>query len=131
YDVERAYQANQAMRAQAAAARRPESPTLPKQSELSAALLKLPAEHFTIFEKRPGVTAPATSLAATYSRPYLAHASIGPSCAVALADKDSVTLWSHTQGVYPDRQAIADLLGLAPEKVHCIHVEGSGCYGHN
>ena len=129
--AEREFQAIQAMRSLAAAARWQERPTLPKQSELSAALLKLPAEDFTIFEKRAGVTAPATSLAATYSRPYLAHASIGPSCAVALADKGSVTVWSHTQGVYPDRQAIAELLGLAPEKVHCIHVEGSGCYGHN
>ncbi|TLZ01967.1 MAG: xanthine dehydrogenase family protein molybdopterin-binding subunit, partial [Gammaproteobacteria bacterium] len=112
------------MRSLAAAVRWQERATLPKQSELSAALVKLPAEDFTIFEKRAGVTAAATSLAATYSRPYLAHASIGPSCAVALADKGSVTLWSHTQGVYPDRQAIAELLGLAPEKVHCIHVEG-------
>jgi CO/xanthine dehydrogenase Mo-binding subunit len=33
--------------------------------------------------------------------------------------------------VYPDRQAIAEMLGLPPEKVHCIHVQGSGCYGHN
>src|SRR5439155_1698360 len=74
--AEREFQAIQAMRSLAAAARWQERPTLPKQSELSAALLKLPAEDYTIFEKRAGVTAPATSLAATYSRPYLAHASI-------------------------------------------------------
>ena len=40
-------------------------------------------------------------------------------------------IWTHTQGVYPDRQAIAQMLKLSPEKVHCTHVEGSGCYGHN
>src|SRR2546430_6155900 len=42
-----------------------ERATLPKQSELSAALLKLPAEDFTIFEKRAGVTAPATDRKST------------------------------------------------------------------
>src|SRR5262249_12799358 len=40
-------------------------------------------------------------------------------------------VWTHTQGVYPDREAIAGMLRVPPERVHCIHVEGSGCYGHN
>jgi nicotinate dehydrogenase subunit B len=75
---------------------------------------------------------PATStLAATYTRPYVSHASIGPSCAVAHLQGDTLTVWTHTQGVYPDRQAIAEMLRMAPDKVHCIHVQGSGCYGHN
>jgi CO/xanthine dehydrogenase Mo-binding subunit len=42
-----------------------------------------------------------------------------------------MTIWTHTQGVYPDRRAICEMLGMSPDKVHCIHVEGSGCYGHN
>lgn len=44
---------------------------------------------------------------------------------------DQLTVWTHTQGVFPDRAAIADLLKMAPAKVRLIHVEGSGCYGHN
>ena len=40
-------------------------------------------------------------------------------------------MWTHTQGVFPDRQAIAELLHLPFDQVRCIHVEGSGCYGHN
>jgi CO/xanthine dehydrogenase Mo-binding subunit len=40
-------------------------------------------------------------------------------------------VWTHTQGVFPLRAALAQLLGLPPEKVRCVHVEGSGCYGHN
>ena len=43
----------------------------------------------------------------------------------------TLTVWSHTQGVYPLRDAIAEMLRLPPERVRCIHMEGSGCYGHN
>ena len=42
-----------------------------------------------------------------------------------------MTVWTHTQGVFPLRAALAELLRLPPEQVRCIHVEGSGCYGHN
>ena len=42
-----------------------------------------------------------------------------------------MTVWSHTQGVYPDRAAIAEMLRMPPASVRLIHVEGSGCYGHN
>ena len=59
------------------------------------------------------------------------HGSIGPSCAVALWEDDSVTVWTHSQGVYPLRKALAELLGLPLDRVRCVHVEGSGCYGHN
>ena len=70
-------------------------------------------------------------ISARYTRPYQMHGSIGPSCALALSTDDGVTVWTHTQGVFPLRGALAELLGLPPEKVRCIHVEGSGCYGHN
>src|SRR6202022_2424189 len=68
---------------------------------------------------------------ATYTRPYQSHGSIGPSCAVAQSVNDAMTVWTHTQGVYPDRQAIAEMLRVPPTSVRLIHVEGSGCYGHN
>jgi CO/xanthine dehydrogenase Mo-binding subunit len=42
-----------------------------------------------------------------------------------------MTVWTHTQGVYPDRHAIAEMLAMPDAQVRCIHVEGSGCYGHN
>src|SRR5262249_17299723 len=37
----------------------------------------------------------------------------------------------HTQGVFPLRGAIAQMLGVDQERVRCIHTEGAGCYGHN
>ena len=70
-------------------------------------------------------------LEATFTQPYQNHASIGPSCAVADVQGDRATIYSSTQGVYPLRGAIAQLLGLQPESVHVVHMEGSGCYGHN
>ena len=70
-------------------------------------------------------------LEATYTRPYQMHGSIGPSCAVAQLDDGALTVWTHTQGVFPDRDAIAEMLGMPNEQVRCIHMEGAGCYGHN
>ncbi|MBO0711593.1 MAG: xanthine dehydrogenase family protein molybdopterin-binding subunit [Acetobacteraceae bacterium] len=68
---------------------------------------------------------------ATYSRPYVAHASIAPSCALAEYRAEHLTVWSHTQGVYPLRNALAAVLGLPRERITVRHVHGAGCYGHN
>ncbi len=46
-------------------------------------------------------------------------------------DDGRYTVWTHTQGVYPLREALAEMLAVDASQVHCIHVEGSGCYGHN
>jgi len=68
---------------------------------------------------------------ATYTKPFIAHASIGPSCAIALSDADGLTIWTHSQGVFQLRQVLAGHFGLAIEKVHVRHAHGAGCYGHN
>lgn len=69
--------------------------------------------------------------AASYSRPFIAHASIGPAAAAALLADDRLRVWSQTQGVYPLRTDLARALDLAVEAVDVEHVEGAGCYGHN
>ena len=79
-------------------------------------------------------TAPAPGterFEATYSRGYLAHASISPSCGLALYKDGHLTVWTHCQGVFPLRGALARTLKLAPEQITVQHVQGSGCYGHN
>ena len=73
---------------------------------------------------------------ATYLHPYQIHGSIGSSCAVADVRGGSgptatATIWSATQGVYPQRDSVATLLGIPSANVHVIFVEGSGCYGLN
>jgi nicotinate dehydrogenase subunit B len=70
-------------------------------------------------------------LQATYTHPYQNHASIGPSCAVADVQGNQATVYSSTQGVYPLRGAVAQLIGVPVDNVHVVHMEGSGCYGHN
>ena len=71
------------------------------------------------------------TLSADYSRPFIAHASLGPSCAIAQWDGSTMDVWSHAQGMYPLRGAIAAVLALPVSQVRCIHAEGAGCYGHN
>ena len=68
---------------------------------------------------------------ATFSRPYIAHASLAPSCALALYEDEHLTIWSHGQGMHPLRHNVADVLGLDNGSVTALHMYGAGCYGHN
>ena len=129
--AEKEFQAVKAMEALAAAAKWQETAKLPKQDDLPAALLALPKQSFPIFTRSDASVSGTKTIEATYTRPYQAHGSIGPSCAVAQFVDGAMTVWSHTQGVYPDRAAIAEMLRMPPASIRVIHVEGSGCYGHN
>ena len=73
----------------------------------------------------------AATISAAYQRPYHMHGSIGPSAAMARFDGDGLGVWSHTQGVYPLRRALAGVLAMAEEAIQVVHVPGAGCYGHN
>jgi len=70
-------------------------------------------------------------LEANYTRPFQAHASIGPSCAVAVWKEAALTVWSHTQGVFPLRGDLAKALAIPASDIVVVHREGSGCYGQN
>jgi nicotinate dehydrogenase subunit B len=72
-----------------------------------------------------------TIVSETYSRPFVAHAALAPSCGLAEYRDGHLSVWSHTQGVYPLRNGIADILGLKREQVTVRHAHGAGCYGHN
>ncbi|RZI38611.1 xanthine dehydrogenase family protein molybdopterin-binding subunit, partial [Herbaspirillum sp. HC18] len=73
----------------------------------------------------------ARTIKRQYVRPYIAHASIAPSCAMARWDADRVHVWTHSQGVYLLRADLALVLRLPPENITVEHMEGAGCYGHN
>jgi CO/xanthine dehydrogenase Mo-binding subunit len=110
-----------------------EAPTLPDEGDLPDFLASAPAETRVLAES-DGFPESAATYEATYHRPYIAHAAMGPSSATALATtEDGVRLdvWSHSQGVYLLRRALARALLLPEERVSVRHVEGSGCYGHN
>ena len=127
----REWQAVQAWRALSAAARWQETATLPDQDDIAAVIQALPGRDIQIMDQHGPAGAPIRRLHARYTRPYQMHGSIGPSCALAQDRDGTMTVWSHTQGVYPLRGALAELLRRPPGQVRCIHVEGSGCYGHN
>jgi len=107
---------------------------LPDEAHLADYLRGAPDAKVTTVNSRsaPPDAAPAVkSASAAYSKPYIAHASIGPSCALAMTRDDTLTVWSHTQGPFPLRSTLAMTMGLPTEKVRVIHAQGSGCYGHN
>jgi CO/xanthine dehydrogenase Mo-binding subunit len=120
-------------RAVAGTARWEVTPSLPDEHDLKEFLLSGPAQVVTVDEVRDEESAAAVTrtLEAEFTRPYLAHASMAPSCAVARWDGPRVTVWSHSQGVFALRGAIAAGLGLADGQVTVNHVEGAGAYGHN
>lgn len=108
---------------------------LPVNVSLKEYIKTLPADQST--EKQSSgwkdslVTNPAKAHSATYYKPYIMHAANGPSCAVAIFKDGKLDVWSHTQGVYPLRKAIAGLLNLPEASVQVKGVQGPGCYGHN
>ena len=78
----------------------------------------------TVSEKRsPTAAAPVKTLSAVYTRPYQCHASIGPSCAVAQWQGGKLTVWTHSQGVFPLRADLAKVFGVDAEG-HPLHPRG-------
>ena len=106
---------------------------LPDEDRLAAFLKAEPSET-TVIDCKPASerTEPARTIRRQYTRPYLAHASIAPSCAMAQwIAEDRVHVWSHSQGVYFLRADLALVLKLPVENITVEHMEGAGCYGHN
>src|SRR6266545_202082 len=69
--------------------------------------------------------------AATYDFAIHTHGSMGPSCAVAEFKDGKLTSWSASQATHDLRKQLAEMLGVPADNVHCIYIEGSGCYGRN
>jgi CO/xanthine dehydrogenase Mo-binding subunit len=104
-------------------------PRSPQQSD-ARWLLQQPA-----FDERTGAPPAGDTSAerhtATYSRGYLAHAAMAPSCALARYADGKLEVWTHSQGVFPLRAALARTFSLAEDAITVRHVQGPGCYGHN
>jgi len=113
----------------------PGSGTRPCRIQAPAGLPALGAAETTVLAerraRRPGRR--SRIVEATYDRPYLAHASMGPSSATALfgAGRDAGSRCGRTPRHLPATAELARALGLADDDVTVTHVEGPGCYGHN
>jgi nicotinate dehydrogenase subunit B len=81
--------------------------------------------------KPPETRPEGKRVSASYYWPMQSHASMGPSCAVADVRGDQVTVWTASQGAHGNRATFAKALGLPPENIRLIYLEGSGCYGMN
>jgi nicotinate dehydrogenase subunit B len=116
----------------ARAARWRATPSLPDARDLRGFLLSAPSQDETVVEQPGGDgPGPARMLTAEFTRPFLAHASVAPSCAIARWDGESVTVWAHSQGIFLLRAAIAAGLGLDAGQVTVHYVPGAGVYGQN
>jgi CO/xanthine dehydrogenase Mo-binding subunit/aerobic-type carbon monoxide dehydrogenase small subunit (CoxS/CutS family) len=113
---------------------------LPGNENLFDYMLEQPDQAFLVKDGTPvddpipPIETPAEAvhtLQAAFFRPYHMHAALGPSAAVAQYIAGKLTVWSHTQGVYPLRSALAQVLEMGKKDIHVIHLDGPGCYGHN
>jgi nicotinate dehydrogenase subunit B len=129
--AEKEFEAIKAMEALAEAAQWDEQPKLTDYPSLFEWLQTTKAHDIEILDTKTTPEPGARTVEAKYTRPYQMHGAIGPSCGVGLFQDGKLTVWTHNQGAYPLRQAVSELVKLPEDKVHCIHMEGPGCYGHN
>ena len=128
--AEREEQAIRASRALARIARWEGERALPASAD-PRFLLDCETEDELVSEKGSAPEGDLRTLSAEYSRPHIAHASLGPSCAVAECRDGRYALWTHSQGIFPLRVDLARTLGVAESDIAITHMEGAGCYGHN
>jgi len=107
--------------------------TLPDENNLASFLKAQPLES-TVIDTTRKASLPRVkrrTVKRQYTRPYIAHASIATSCAIAQWNADKVRVWTHSQSVYLLRADLALILRLPVENITVEHMEGAGCYGHN
>lgn len=104
---------------------------LPDADDLSGWLRSGSHEEVPVLDEDGAPGPGADVVEASYSRPFLVHASIAPSAALAVWTEAGVHVCSHSQGIHGLRDAVASTLGLDPATVVVEHVENAGCYGHN
>ncbi|HSQ02518.1 MAG TPA: molybdopterin cofactor-binding domain-containing protein [Burkholderiales bacterium] len=131
--AEREEQAINAAQTLRASAKWRESPDLPPAPPgLFQHLQKVHSVDSVVSEKTSVVGGGRVkTIEATYTRPFQAHASMSASCAAAQFKEGKLTVWTHSQGVFPLRKDLAQVLRVPETDITAIHVEGSGCYGHN
>ena len=83
-----------------------------------------------VLKEMQGAAAGRT-LKASYTKQFVAHASIGPSCAMARLREGKLEVWTHSQGIWGLRHELSIVLGLPADHIVVTHAEGAGCYGHN
>jgi CO/xanthine dehydrogenase Mo-binding subunit len=105
--------------------------SLPDQSALDDYLLSAPSVAETLYQREQPAAEAARTVTRRFSRGFVEHASLAPSCGVAVWEGDDLQVWSHSQGIYRLRKELAREFGMPEERIVVTHAEGAGCYGHN
>jgi len=140
--AEREEQAEQAMRE--LLVKWKDWPGLPELGNVEQALRNNPSTKRQLVDEGDvdaALSGASQHLSRTYVWPYQLHASIGPSCAVALwqdqatneADpkQPGLIVWAGTQNPHVLRADLARLMGLADTAIDVVRMEAAGCYGRN
>src|SRR5216684_1619245 len=80
----------------------------------------------------PAMAAAAKKLTASYQLPYMKHAPMGPTMALADARKDgTVFIYTHNQNPQALRGEIAQMLGTTTDNIVVRCYSGAGHYGRS
>ena len=110
------------------------TPTLTDLGDIEAALRTNPSTPRTLIDRGDVETAigrAARKIQRTYTWPYQMHGSIGPSCAVADYQNESVKVWSGTQNPHWLRADLSKLIDRPEADIEVVRLEAAGCYGRN
>ena len=91
--------------------------TLPDRHDFTQSLKSLPAQEGVVAERGQAALARPQPSRRPSRAPIRSMARSAPPARVALLENGSADRLDHTQGVFPDRAAIAEMLGLPPEQV--------------
>jgi nicotinate dehydrogenase subunit B len=103
----------------------------PRSMGLATWMRQQPAEPTVLHEVGPAGAMDGQEFRRAYFRPYIAHASIAPSCGLAQWSNGRLVVWTHSQSIFHLRTALAQALGLDATAIVVQHVQSAGCYGHN
>ena len=108
-----------------------EGATLPDEYNIGAWLRSVDTDS-NVVASRENAAAPKTrTVKREFTRPFVAHASIGLCCAAAEWKDGRLFVWSHCQGIFNLRTDLALVFKMQPDDIVVEHMEGAGCYGHN
>ncbi|WP_420464063.1 molybdopterin cofactor-binding domain-containing protein [Candidatus Palauibacter sp.] len=118
---------------------RPATPPFPSSEDLFDYMRGAPAANAggsgstprARVEGDPGaaLASAATVVEAAYDIPFQGHTAIGPAHGVADPSDGQMTVYTNDMKPYSHRTGIADFLGMPPERVRVIWMEGPQLYG--
>jgi nicotinate dehydrogenase subunit B len=106
---------------------------LPGQATLKENLVDMVTGHESVAEvdNSSDVRQSLKVFTGSYFKPYVMHASLQPACGIARYQEGKLEVWTHSQGVFPFRAALASMLTMKEEDIRVTGVPGAGCFGHN